>query len=213
MHGMFQIAALFTLLTPVSAQLGNAKCFDGVDDHVTVPYSATFPGEVFTVMAWVNHLVGNNAPAIEGCHRALELNPNLAIAEGILGLVHAHLGSYDEAILHVENATRLSPRDPFMMFLSLARTIAALVTERDEEYYEWSKRLTENTPEFLSGWRHLAAASARVGHIAEAEMALKEIFRASPSATIASTRAGTPIADTAARDRFLDGLRKAGLPE
>lgn len=33
--------------------LGGALCFDGVDDHVRVPYSATFPTEVFSICAWV----------------------------------------------------------------------------------------------------------------------------------------------------------------
>ena len=30
--------------------------FDGTDDRVTVPYSSTFPTEVFTLSAWIKFL-------------------------------------------------------------------------------------------------------------------------------------------------------------
>jgi hypothetical protein len=52
----FGALALLALCVSTHAQnppLGGGLCFDGVDDHVRVPYSATFPTEVFSICAWV----------------------------------------------------------------------------------------------------------------------------------------------------------------
>lgn len=47
------------------------------------------------------------------CRRALELNPNLALAEGWLADILGWRGDYDEALQHAETANRLSPHDTF----------------------------------------------------------------------------------------------------
>ena len=51
--------------------------------------------------------------AAAACRRALEHNPNLALAEGWLAAILGWRGDYDEALQHAERATRLSPRDTF----------------------------------------------------------------------------------------------------
>ena len=63
-------------------------------------------------LAMVHHVSRDNHSAKLSCHKALELNPNLAFVEGLLGLIHAHLGDYEDANLHLDNAIRQSPRDP-----------------------------------------------------------------------------------------------------
>ena len=164
-------------------------------------------------LAWVYHVRHENELAATECRTALQLNPNLADAEGFLGLINAHLGGYDEALLHIDQAVRLSPQDPSMQFWNLTPVIAALVADRPEEYFEHAKVLTERSPNFIPGIRHLAAANANLGRLEEAEIAVEKALNLVPNDTITSILESVPIADTAARDRYIDGLRKAGYPQ
>jgi adenylate cyclase len=164
-------------------------------------------------LAWVYHVKQDNDFARNACLKALQLNPNLADAEGTLGLISAHLGNYDEALLHIEQAVRLSPQDPSMQFWNLARVIAALVADRPEEYLAHAKRLTESAPNFIPGIRHFVAANANLGQLDQAKQAAERALKLVPSDTITSILASVPIVDSAARDRYIDGLRKAGYPE
>ena len=164
-------------------------------------------------LAWVNHVSQDNEAALNECRKALDLNPNLASAEGLMGLNHAHLGHYDDALLHVENAMRQSPRDSGIGFWILARVIAALAAGRNEDYLEHAKVLTEAAPDFTAGWRHLAVAYVLFERIDEAQAAIHQVLRLSPEDGLELIRRSTPIVLPKARETYFDGLRKAGLPE
>ncbi len=164
-------------------------------------------------LAWVYHVRQENELAATACQKALQLNPSLADAEGFLGLINAHLGNYDEALRHIDQAVRLSPQDPSMQFWNLAPVIAALVADRPEEYLEHAKVLTESSPNFIPGIRHLAAANANLGQLGEAHLAVEKALKLVPNDTIAIILESVPIADLSARNRYIDGLRKAGYPE
>jgi len=56
----------------------------------------------------------------------------------------------------------------------------------------------------------LAATFAQLGHIEDARAEAAEILRIEPQYTISVTRALALVKD---REPYLDGLRKAGLPE
>jgi adenylate cyclase len=167
----------------------------------------------YVALALVHHARRDNARALSACERAVELNPNLAFAVGLLGLFSAHAGAYEEARRNAELAGRLSPRDPAAHFWRLALVIAALVAERSEEYRQRAQELTVAFPEFVPGWRHLAAANAMLGRSGEAAHALEGVFRLSPRDRIGLLAESVPLADEAALQRFLDALRLAGMPE
>jgi adenylate cyclase len=164
-------------------------------------------------LAWVHHASQNNDLARTACVRALELNPNLAAAEGLLGLVCAHLGQADEAKSHIEKAVRLSPQDPSLPFWNLAYVIAELVADNPEGYLAKAKYLTERSPNFVIGWRHLAAGFANLGRFEEAKSAVASALALIPTDTLTSVRESVPVTDLSARDRYLIGLREAGYPE
>jgi hypothetical protein len=63
---------------------------------------------------------------------------------------------------------------------------------------------------------HLAAALAHLGRINEAQAAAQAGLALNPSLTIARYRSGTPTDNPtylSQRERFIDGMRKAGVPE
>jgi adenylate cyclase len=59
----------------------------------------------------------------------------------------------------------------------------------------------------------LAANCGQAGRIEEGRAAVAELRRVAPEMTIKSTRAQVPWKDPADMERYLEGLRKAGLPE
>ena len=165
------------------------------------------------VQGYINHILGNDAAALAEVRKAIELNPNLPFAQGVLGLIQAHLGQYEDAILHSERADRLSPRDPANVIWIVARAVAAFVTERNEDHLQWSEKLIEAVPDWPPSWRHLAVAFSNLNRPNEASEALQRLRQLSPDETLKSVEVGMSFFQPPQLERFLDGLRKAGLPE
>jgi TolB-like protein len=145
--------------------------------------------------------------------QAIELNPNLALAHAAIGPTLALLGEIDAAIAHVERALRLSPGDRYLGFFgALCMTITQFIAARYSDAAAWARKLVELRPEFPEGTRWLAAAEAMQGNPPEAAAALAAHLRLVPNFTIALARLNQPL-DGDAGERYLEGLRKAGLPE
>jgi TolB-like protein len=154
------------------------------------------------------------AGAIDSGQRALELNPNLALAEGALALSHAWDGNYNEAMSHADKATRLSPRDDAKAWWSLARVVAAFVTKRTEEQIMWAKRMVEAVSDHPTGWRFLAAGYAELDRIDEARGAIERYLELLPHHTVGTFRQVASAAPSKElTDRLIQLLSKAGLPK
>ena len=164
-------------------------------------------------LAMVLHVSRDNTAALAACEKALDLNPNLSFAEALLGLIHTHMGHFEEGSTHMDQAFRLSPRDPSLPFFSLARVVAALGSGEDEEYLALAKMFTEMSPHIVAGWRHLAAAYGNLDRLDEARAAVEQLLRLQPRDNLESVMRYTPIVLPEILEPYLDALRKAGLPE
>jgi len=151
--------------------------------------------------------------AAAACRSALELNPNLASAEGFLGHVLSWQGEYDEARVHVEKAARLSPYDPILSWWNIPRTNIAFGTGDYEGAVKWARKSIEVTPMSPAAWRLLAASLAHLGRLEEARAAKDQLLRIMPHDNLRLVRAPFSTADPVRMDRYVDGLRKAGVPE
>jgi len=151
--------------------------------------------------------------AAAACRSAIEFNPNLAIAEGRLAHVLAWQGDYDEALLHVKKAARLSPHDPTMSWWGIPWASIAFGTGDYEGAVKWAKKLIEVTPHFPAPWRYLVASLALLGRMEEAQTAKGELLRLQPHENLRQVRSFLTSANADWRERYLDGLRKAGVPE
>jgi TolB-like protein len=165
-----------------------------------------------TMLGLVNVFARRWDEALPAVERAIELNPNFAPALGVRGLVLALAGEADEAIECFDNAYRLSPRDSFMALWIMGRVWANFIDRRYEEAVKTAQqaiRLAPNNPTYR---RQLAASYAMMDRIDEAQAAIQEYLRLEPNHTIADSRK-IPAKIPEHLERFLDGLRKAGLPE
>jgi len=149
--------------------------------------------------------------AIGRFKRAIDLNPSLANAYGALGQALALAGQYDAAVEQINKAIRLSPRDPFLVYWFGHLGLAAFTEERYDEACEWGRKCVHENPNFPGGHRLLAASCGQLGRTKEAQAALMELLLLMPGMTIDDVRKQVPFKDSNDMERYLDGLRKAGL--
>ena len=87
-----------------------------------------------------------------------------------------------------------------------------MTAERFEEAIEFAIEAGKANPEFPDIYALLASANGHLGKAAAADMALGALSRRMPTLTASDERLNRPFARAVDRDRFLEGLRKAGMP-
>jgi adenylate cyclase len=165
------------------------------------------------VLAMYDFFRGRHEEARRRLRRALDLDPNSLLAHGYLGVSFAFVGDYEATQAQMDEAIRLSPRDPLLVIWHLCKGWAALLAERYREAVEFATEAVEANAEFPDNYAVLAAAHGHLGNDAAARTALGEFLRRSPVLTAADERLNRPFGSAEQRERFLEGLRKAGLPE
>ena len=187
------------------AQLGEAaRKAVGADDHDAFAHTALAIFELFS---------NRHDDAVRRLQRAIDLNPNLAFARGYLGATYAFAGERDDAMPNLEEAIRLSPRDPLMVIWHISMAWAELSAERYDEAVEYAHQAIEVNPEFTDNYAVLAAACGQLDRSPETGAALDELRRRMPDLTASDNRLQRPFRRPTDRNRFIGGLRKAGLPE
>ena len=155
-------------------------------------------------------MVGDSEAEIEMADRAVALNPNSWITWNCRGQVYRIAGLPEEAIRSFECAIRMSPVDP-RLHLTLTGIGQALIELRrfDEAIVVWKKALRQNLS-YVATYRFLASAFAHLGRDAEAHDAAARVLEIDPAFTISAyiARGGQSNVKL-----FIEGLRKAGLPE
>jgi tetratricopeptide (TPR) repeat protein len=147
--------------------------------------------------------------AIAEAERAVALDPNDADGYARLGSVLNFAGRPEEAIGVIEKAMRLNPHYPPLYVFILGHSYH-LMGRYEEAIAAYKKALTRN-PDFLPVHINLAVVYSGLGREKEARAEAAEILRISPNFSLEVYRQRLPYKDPAVLERFLDGLRKAGL--
>jgi tetratricopeptide (TPR) repeat protein len=154
-----------------------------------------------------------SAEAERELRRALELNPNFALAHALLGASLAPRGAHQEAIDSAQHALRLSPNDRSVaMFASIALMGAHFGTRRQAECVTWARLMIETNPEHLAGHIYLTAALAMDGDLTAATAARHDLFCLRPDFSVTWMKKNLPPTGELA-ERLCEGLRRAGVPE
>jgi TolB-like protein/class 3 adenylate cyclase/Flp pilus assembly protein TadD len=145
--------------------------------------------------------------AIAGYERALALNSNDAdfLAEMAIGLTL--MDQPEQAIAQFKKAMRMNPRHPSWYWGVLG--YAYYEVGRYEEALATLKQ--DNNP-FFTVHRTLAAVYVRLGRLEEARAEVLKIFEKNPHYTLKSEN-HRPYKDETRRERLVNDLRKAGVPE
>jgi adenylate cyclase len=118
--------------------------------------------------------------ALRDARRAHEMNPNDVYVLRILGTAETHVGEYEQAIKHLHQVLRLTPRDPssYQTYNQLA--FASFGAKQYAEGIDWAARVLNEMP------RHLPANGTRVlclvgtGEIDKAKAAFNGAYALAP---------------------------------
>ena len=169
--------------------------------------------EAHTVLGVVALFMGRFDDSLRRLETALEIDPNLALAYMWGGGYYALSCQSDKARAHLNEALRLSPRDPANNWTFAFQGLADFADERYEDAAEWARKAIHLYHRFPTAHRLLAASCTLLGQIDKARSALAALLSSAPGTTIARTRTAVPWKDPVVMERYLDALRKAGLPE
>ena len=145
--------------------------------------------------------------------RAIRLNPNLAIGHGNYAPLYGVEGKPDEAKASARRAIELSPHDPLRPFWMGGVGIAAFVIGDYEACIENARRELRAYPGYASLMRQETAALGILGQTEEAAASLQRLLEKVPGLTVSQVRGMVPIRYPDDHERWLEGLRRAGLPD
>ncbi len=158
-------------------------------------------------------LRGEFETAIAELEKALDLNPNLANAYHSLGYTLYWSGRAEEALPFFHKAMRHSPHDPLRWtFEYHAGTAHAMLSEY-EEAIEWYRKASRHA---TSGfWPHvgLVFALAELDRLEAARAALDDALSIRADLSVSVIASVNHTMHLEYRERYLDALRKVGLPE
>jgi len=146
--------------------------------------------------------------------KALTLNPNLAWAWLYSGWAKAALGQADIALDRIAYAQRLSPNDPQKFSMLSAVAMAHLFAGRFVEAYSAAQAAMRERPSFLLAICIAAVSAAHAERTNDAQAAVKRMLQLDPNLRISNIGGQlTPIQRAEDAAIWLEGLRRAGLPE
>ena len=166
---------------------------------------------------WILGLVelrrGDRQRSISEHRRALELNPNCALAYGGLGNAMCYSGNTEESIENSKLAIRFSPKDISIFFRFGSIAMAHFIAGRYEQAEVWARKSVQRKPSYLQGRAALIVALIHLNRLEEAKKAVAKYIEMEPNATTARAMKYMPFKELEWEERFRDGLRKAGMPE
>ena len=158
----------------------------------------------------------NSTSGSPNSNDAIAIDRNLAPAYAEKGHYMITQGRSPEAFDLVAQALRLDPHDPGRNIWEWYICNAHAHLAQWEQAVEWCQKSAATNPEFF--WPHfeLASAYAWLGRPDDAAREVRELHKLMPDATVKLYRALQDFPDQKfrdERDRIIEGLHKAGLPE
>ena len=161
-------------------------------------------------LGFVSHSMRKTDHAVEEYERAINLNPNFAAAHGYLGFTLSLAGRSDQAIMHLENAMRMSSHDPQNAIFNNGLAVAHYLAGQYVEAVGFARKSVQQRDGMMSGHRIYVASLAQAGQIEEARKALERLKELQPDVSIAWIEENVPY-PLDNLPKFVEGMRKAGL--
>lgn len=161
----------------------------------------------------IAYLEGDLDTGTAAIDRALEMNPNFALALGLSGWVKGFRGEPDLAIDCVQRAIHLSPVDAFMFAWQSAGSYAFFSQGRYEEALSWAEKALRERPGYLPAARMIVASAALAELPERSETSVIRLRELEPTLRVSNLSNQIPYRRPEDLARLADGLRKAGLPE
>jgi adenylate cyclase len=145
--------------------------------------------------------------ALRAANAALAIDPNSASLLATRSIAETYLRQFEQAKSDVQQAMRLSPRDPALSQWHNFRADAELGLGHFDTVIDECNKAIDGGYRVFYSYLNLAAAHAFRGDMDEAKTALAEARRLNPKLSVKWLIEHKPVLQPA-----FDGLRKAGLP-
>ena len=200
-HAGWSAGGLAAVLAPATEQARAAVAIDRDDPWARL------------ALGFSHMLRREHEDAVEELRAALDLNPNFALGHACHGLALAYGGKGAQAVVHLETAMRLSPRDPFFsVFVSMCG-FAHFMAGHYAAGLDCGRRSVRLSPELSAHWRTVALSAAMLGYLEEAQEAVEKARQLQPDYSVAWVERASPLVQAADRARYCHILREVGLPE
>ena len=148
---------------------------------------------------------------IREAKRAVELEPNGADAHAFLGMGLLFAGRPEEAIPILKKAIRLDPNAPEWYMHVLAAAYRDI--EKYEQAMEWGEKAVQKNSKNVLSRKILCSIYSLADRMDEARAQAKEIMKLNPNISVEQIARTDPQKNQVVKKRYIDALRKAGLPE
>jgi TolB-like protein/Tfp pilus assembly protein PilF len=150
---------------------------------------------------------------LQATERAHELNPNIAFVSMLVGVSKLFGGDPTEALIHLDDAIRVSPSDPGAFFFYTCAALAHLFCGRPDEAHDLARKSARMYSDWDTTYWALIPALVQLGRTEEARSTIPKFLELSPSATVSRLRELLPLRNPDYLNIILDGMAVAGLPE
>ena len=158
-----------------------------------------------------SHCMGRHRTALGLLERAIQLNPNLAMAHGMLGACYGTIDRPAEGLAHIELALRLSPRDPMTYLFFSDQSFCKFLAGDYLGAISSAERGVGINPRSADNHLMMSAALAELGEIERAREQIKRALNIAPKVSLLTI--GRGVAGNPGWEKYHAALRKAGLPE
>jgi len=149
--------------------------------------------------------------AIDTLEKAIHIAPSYADGYGLLALINNNLGRYEQAAEQTRKAMAINPMYTFEYPYLLGWALYG--AERYKEAVETLTKAIERNESALAPHLFLAASYIGVDQQDDAEWEIEQILVLDPEYSTSKYESMSRMADSDELNRFLDDLRKAGLPD
>jgi adenylate cyclase len=165
----------------------------------------------YSQLGWLYVMNRQYDKGIAECETAINLAPNSANAYIWMGLTLKYAGRHEEAVRYSEQALRLDPFPPQWYFRAMGSAYSWV--GRYEEAISFLEKALQQAPNDLFTHAVLATVYSWAGRLEEARSQAAEVLRINPKYSITQAAKRSLYKKKADRERYLGGLRKAGLPD
>ena len=164
-----------------------------------------------TRLGWNQFFLVQYDEAVESFERALALDPDSAEAHAYYGETLNYCGDPQTAMEHIDTALRLDPFCPPSWLFMKGHSLYLL--GQYDDAIPLMQATVERIPDFQVGHLFLACIYAETNRPGEASHHVNEVLRSVPQYTLADAVRVYRYRGEKQKQKFITGLRKAGLPE
>jgi adenylate cyclase len=163
-------------------------------------------------LGYTSTMSGDYDAGIASAQRAVGLNPSFALGYHCLHAATFMACRFQESMDAVQRACRISPSDPWLFFFLAGVSGCHYMMREYEPAVEAAKIAVARYSKYSNSYRWLAISLAQLDRIDEAQEAMGKFLDLSPNAP-ETARHAYPLGNEGDLAHYLDGLRKAGLPD